>query len=196
MFVPKPTLNPSILIQEILKNLPLIIKAISAFVDALKAPKVDDAEKIGAKAIQAEEDNITPENYDEYNDYYDAVDKTVIDEEKSKLLDENEKLTKGMEIIVRLVDEKYPQMKLPLLLETISKSDSLNDFVTPEHFAALAKEALNDKELMGNVVSLIRGEDMKTDDYIAVVGKLVEIESNIHPEKSIDECKQYVESLG
>lgn len=196
MFMPNPSPNPSIIIQEILKNLPIIIKAISAFVDALKTPKADTAEKIGAKAIQAEEDNIIPENYDEYNDYYDAVDKIVIDEEKSKLLDENEKLTKGMEIIVRLVDETYPQMKLPLLLETISKSDSLNDFVTPEHFAALAKEALNDKELIGNVVSLIRGEDMKTDDYISVVGKLVEIESNIHPEKSIDECKQYVESLG
>ena len=52
MFMPNPTPNPSILIQEILKNLPLIIKAISAFVDALKTPKVDDAEKLEQKQFK------------------------------------------------------------------------------------------------------------------------------------------------
>lgn len=187
---------PEISVQEFVEKLTLLLKAVNAFIEALKLPKVDNAERLGEKVIQAEEENITPEDFDNYNDYYDAVDKIIVDEEKVNTIGENEKLIKAIEFIVKLADESYPQMKLPLLLEVISKADTLESFVTPEHFTALAKAALDDPELISKVSALIRGDDMQEADYISVIGKLIEIESNIHPEKSIDECKQYVESLG
>ena len=194
MFAPQ-ILGP-IIIEALIKNFPLILKAITAFLEALKLPAIEGTEKLGDKAIQAEEDDITPENYDTYSDYYEALEKFNIDEEKSKSIDENDKITKGVDIIVKLVDATYPQMQLPKLLETISKADSLQDFVTPEHFAALAKAALEDPEFMNKLNSLISGEEMRDVDYASIVGKLVEIESSIHSEKTIDECKKYVESLG
>ena len=192
--VPGP-LGP-IIIEQLIKNLPLILKAITAFVDALKLPRTEEPDKLGDKAIQAEDESITPEDYDDYNDYYNAIEKFNVDDDKSKTIDENEKINKGIEIIVRLVDVNYPQMQLPKLLETMSKSDSLQDFVTPEHFVALAKEALNDPEFMEQLNAFISGQDMGEVDYAKVVGKLVEIEANIHSEKSVDECRKYVESLG
>ncbi|MDY6294970.1 MAG: hypothetical protein SPL45_01550, partial [Schwartzia succinivorans] len=56
----------------------------------------EDVEDLGDKALQAEEEGITPEKYDSYEEYLKAVEEFEIDPEKSKEIDEGKKLEKGV----------------------------------------------------------------------------------------------------
>lgn len=68
-----------------------------------------EVEELGDKALQAEEEGIRPENYDTYTDYVRAIENFELDPEKSKALDPEKKIKKGIEVTSGVTAEKYPE---------------------------------------------------------------------------------------
>lgn len=86
-------LLPTIL--EVTVNLVIFAAIVTKALQALGIIGPDEnAKELGDKAIQAEEEGITPENYDSYEEYMDAVRKFELDPEKSEQIEDEDKLKK------------------------------------------------------------------------------------------------------
>ena len=90
-----------------------VLKALgNAFVALGKALGIikpeTDIEDLGDCALQAEEADIKPENFNSYEEYMKNVEEFKTDPEKSKSILERDKLNKGIEVTAALAAEKYP----------------------------------------------------------------------------------------
>lgn len=94
-------LLPTIL--EVTVNLVIFAAIVTKALQALGIIGPDEnAKELGDKAIQAEEEGITPENYDSYEEYMDAVRKFELDPEKSEQIEDEDKLKKERRFLQQL----------------------------------------------------------------------------------------------
>ena len=61
-----------------------------------------DEEEFGDKALQAEEEGSTPDRFESYDEYFEAIKNFELDPEKSEKYTEKEKLDKAVEVRISI----------------------------------------------------------------------------------------------
>lgn len=150
----------------------------------------EDVEDLGDKALQAEEEGITPEKYDSYEEYLKAVEEFEIDPEKSKEIDEGKKLEKGVEVITATLVERYGEVFGDVLL-LVGKHQPYFQERMPI-IATLVRDSAAD---FGDIVRYIKGTEndtKKADDTLRI---LYDVEKKVNPEATIDELMKNIEKM-
>ena len=111
-----------------------VATALTAFANALGITDEKDPEKLGDKIIQAEEEGIKPEKYEKYEDYMKAIDEFEIDEEKSKEIDTNAKLLRGVDAAAKGIQSKFPEHDVEGFINSIALSDENKDAIVSSAF--------------------------------------------------------------
>lgn len=92
----------------IAKNIPVVGNVFQAVATIFGIFKQDEKmEEMGDRAIQAGQGGIQMENYDEYDDYMDAIRNFEVDPEKSKSITSQDKLIAGVGIVAKGIEEKF-----------------------------------------------------------------------------------------
>ena len=150
----------------------------------------DNVTNLGDKALQAEEEGIKPEKYDSYAEYLKAVESFETDPEKSLTINENDKLEKGLEVMVGVALEVYGPVIQDLLMIMAKNTAFFND-----RGVAIAGYIKENPKFITDFVNYIEGKenDLKKSD--ATFEKLVSIEKNITPEASQGEIWKRISDL-
>lgn len=85
-------------------------------------------EELGDKALQSD---LKPDDFDSYEEYVKAVEKTKLDPEKSKLTTQDEKFRKGIELASGVVLEKFGNSRV-LVEALISQAHLIPSKMIPE----------------------------------------------------------------
>lgn len=92
----------------ILGNLSPVLRVFSALAQVFNIFKPDeDIENMGDLAIQAGEAGIQMENYSNYDEYLDAIRNFELDPEKSKTIDDKEKMLVGVGLVSKGIEDKF-----------------------------------------------------------------------------------------
>ena len=83
----------------------MVIQAVAAIVGLFKPE--ENIEEMGDRALQASESGIRPENFDEYDDYLDAIRNFDLDPDKSESYSPEAKKIAGMGIACKGIEEKF-----------------------------------------------------------------------------------------
>lgn len=170
--------------------------ALTAFANALGIVDEKDPEKLGDKVIQAEDEGITPDKYEKYEDYVAAIDEFEVDEEKSKEIDKNQKLLRGMDVTTKSIEAKYPEHDIEGFMTSIAVSEQNKDYFTSDSFKEILKEIKDNPDMIDSLSKLLNGKDMPEEEYYDVIDKLSIIEKRLDPSKSESEISAHLRSLG
>lgn len=173
-----------------------VAKAIATFASELGVTETKDPEELGDKVIQAEEEGITPENFETYREYVQAVDNFEPDAEKSKQISEEDKLIRAADVSAKALEEKYPDSNMEDLLKAGTKSQENIEFFTSERFGLIAKEIENSPELVDSLEKLLNGKEMEEKEYYELLDTLTSVEQKLNPEKTETEIGEYLRNLG
>lgn len=148
-------------------------------------------DQLGDKALQSGYD---PEQYDTYAEYVKAVEEfDDLDAEKSKLIPEEDKIRKGMELATGVMLEKYKDRPMDKFCVEIG---SRPDFFTEGTLGEVGKLIDTDEHYISDIVGYFDGslkDDNKLDD---VFGKLTDIFKAGNPGIGDDEAIEAVYKAG
>lgn len=144
-------------------------------------------DQLGDKAIQSGYD---PEQYDSYAEYVKAVEEfDDLDEERSKMIPEEEKIRKGMELATGVMIEKYKDHPVDKLCVEVGNRP---DFFTEGALDELGKLIDTDSNYISDIAGYLDGslkDDNKMDE---VVGTLSDIFKAGNPDISDDAALEAV----
>lgn len=178
------------------KILNSVASAFTIFANALGGTQIKDPKDLGDKIIQAEEEDIRPENFDTYEEYMKRIDEFEVDRDKSKEIDDDVKIVRALDAASKVLVEKYPENDMAGLLTAASLSKENQEYFTSERFAEIAKEIKDDPSMIDSLGKLLQGKDMGESEYYALVDNLVAIEHRIHPDNTESEILERIRNLG
>ncbi len=156
------------------------LKAIgSALVNLAKAlglikPQMQ-VDELGDKAIQSGYD---PEQYDTYAEYVKDVEKFDLDAEKSRLIPEEDKIRKGMELATGVMLEKHQNLPVERFCVEVGKR---SDFFSESVLGEVGKLIDTDENYMSDILGYLDGS-LKNDNKLEeVVGTLSDIYKECNP---------------
>lgn len=155
-----------------LKSIVGILTNIAKALGLVEEPKPEVAEK----ALQAEEEGITPENFDTYDEYMNAIDKFEIDLEKKH--SDEELLQKQAEILSGYILEKSPNMPIETMVNAVSANPR---FLTPERMIEIGKVIGNDPAKADSVFGLLNGTEKNTEKIGNAEELLIQAEQALNP---------------
>jgi hypothetical protein len=172
----------SVVTALVLPELYVVVKLVTMVLEKLGLIDAkDNPEEMGDKMLQAEEQGITPENFDNYDDYYQAIKDFELDPEKSAQLTERQKL------------DKYSAVGLAHIQDVVG--DGAISFFT-EVATKLSPEFRMDSKVQGYLDSF-KGNIDKLNSYFEsslpqhefsqVEKQILSVEKQFAPEKSNDE---------
>lgn len=148
-------------------------------------------DQLGDKALQSGYD---PEQYDTYAEYVKAVEEfDDLDAEKSKLIPEEDKIRKGMELATGVMLEKYKDRPMDKFCVELGRRPN---FFTEGTLGEVAKLIDTDEHYISDIVGYFDGslkDDNKLDD---VFGKLTDIFKTGNPGIGDDEAIEAVYKAG
>lgn len=172
--------------------LKLVATAIVEFVKALGLLDKDtDIEDLGDKVLQAEEQGISPEDYDSFEEFVNSLDDFKKDPLKTEKYSEEVKLNKGSEVVVALMAEKYENLDIENFVKCAEKN---SDYFTPERnneFAKLLKTS-DGENIVNDLVKYLNGTELNDAKLAKDESILVGIEKTINPSITDDEALQTV----
>lgn len=148
--------------------------------------KVED---LTDKAVAAEKEGITPDKFDSYSEYLKKVEEYELDPEKAKLITDNERLQKSVEIATGILLEQFNDMPIEDFLEYACKNP---DYFTPERMAQIGDLIVKNGEYIEDILKYLNGtekNDMKMEHVIDV---LIDIEKTIDPTISDTDALKYI----
>ena len=170
-------LLPTIL--EVTVNLVIFATIVTKALQALGIIGPDEnAKELGDKAIQAEEEGITPENYDSYEEYMDAVRKSELDPEKSEQIEDEDKLKKGTEIFTTVMVDRLGKVSAEDLLVVMAKNP-----IYFENRMPLLMEKLKDTpEKLKDITDFMQGRHYSPEKDDEVASVLYDVEKKVNPD--------------
>ena len=174
-------LLPTIL--EVTVNLVIFAAIVTKALQALGIIGPDEnAKELGDKAIQAEEEGITPENYDSYEEYMDAVRKFELDPEKSEQIEDEDKLKKGTEIFTTVMVDRLGKVSAEDLLVVMAKNPMYFENRMP-----LIMEKLKDTpEKLKDITDFMQGRHYSPEKDDEVASVLYDIEKKVNPDATME----------
>lgn len=162
-----------------LKAIVGVLVNIAKALGLVEEPKPEVAEK----ALQAEEEGITPEKFDTYDEYMNAIDKFEIDPEKKH--SEEELLQKQAEILSGYILEKSPDMPIETMANAVSANPG---YLTPERMTEIGKLIGNDSTKAESVFGLLNGTEKNTERIGNAEELLIQAEQALNPGMSANDA--------
>lgn len=126
-------------------------------------------DELGDKALQSGYD---PEQYDTYAEYVKAVEEFDLDAEKSKLIPEEDKIRKGMELATGLMIERYPEFPMDRFCVEVG---SRSDFFTENVLREVGKLIDTDESYISGILGYLDGTEKNDNKLDEVIGSLSDI---------------------
>ena len=149
-----------------------------------------NAEELGCRAILAEKDGISPDNFDSYEEYVSEITASDIDENKASELDEEEKLQKGIEVTSALILEKDPENMIVDFVRCIA---NYSDYFTAEKTTALYSIAKDNPEVLDKIHGYLSGEEKNIINNREALNTLIQVEKEANPSLSTNEALENIE---
>lgn len=161
-------------------NLELLV-LVPMITSALKALGIDEskeATEMGDRMLQAEEQGITPDNFETYDEYIKAIDNFELNPEKSQQFSEKEKLEKYSATHLTELTKNYGDGALTFLTEIALKQDKSFNMSgkIKEYMDTFGKN-------IDNVNGYFKGE-LSLKDMEKVETQIIDLEKKLTPEKS------------
>lgn len=132
--------------------------------------------EVTEKALQAEEEGITIDKFDSYDDYIKAIDEFELNPDKQH--SEEELLQKKVELVSEYISEKSPEMPL----ESIFKVEAADpQFFTTARMSEIGKVSGGDAEKMNAMFGLLTGQEKNVDKLEGAEKMLIQVEKNLDP---------------
>lgn len=141
---------------------------------------------LGDKAIQSEYD---PEKFNSYEEYVKAVEDYDLDPEKSKLMTDEEKIKKGMELVSGVMIEKYQDFPIEDFCIAVGQNPK---FFTEAKMGEIANLIKSDGQNIPNILNYVNGTEKNSDKIRNTVETLVDIEKKVNPAISDKEAYKNV----
>ena len=172
-----------------------VSKLVRAIGKALGLIKEDEKpEDLGDKALQAEEQGITPDKFKSYEEYANRIQNFELDPEKSKNYSTEDKMKKAMEVYSKLIAEKYPEMVVDLdKLATLEQKNP--GYLTDARIDQISEMIKDDPKLIGDIGRYLSGSETDTVDISNTIDKMVNIEKGANPGMSDAEAYKAVAGL-
>lgn len=155
-----------------------ILVSIAKLLGLLDNPEIE-AEELGDKALQAEEEGIKPENYDTYDEYVKAIEEFEIDPEKSKEWSSSEKALKGIELSSALIIEKYGPDVQSLLLEVARSPEFFDSKRLKLYLDTIPSSDIGYSEVSDYLSGNTRSNEVKESTRNIMIGIEKKIDSDI-----------------
>lgn len=174
-----------------------LAKALEAFFTILGLMKPDEnVEEIGDKALQAEEDELDPitvENSGSYEKYKERLDEyDRLDPEKSALKTQDEKIQKGLEVMMGVSLEKFGE-PMAALFPIILRDPAF--YSTVGRLEGIGKVIQEDKDMLPNIVGYLSGKSSKTLENDKAFDALLNVEKLLDPSADKRELENRVEDM-
>lgn len=140
-------------------------------------------DELGDKALQS---GYNPEQYDTYTEYVKAVEEfDDLDAEKSKLIPEEDKIRKGMELATGVMIEKYQDFPVEKFCIEVGKR---SDFFSEGALKEVGKLIDTDENYISDILGYLDGS-LKNDNKLdKIIGSLSDIYKAGNPGISDDEA--------
>lgn len=152
---------------------------IGAFAKALGLVKPDrDVEDLGDRAMQAEQQGLTPDKFDSYKDWVKKIegDDWGYDPEKTKDVDAKEKINKGIEVSSAVSMDEFPGLPIEAFFGLVGKNLDIFSESRMKEFANVAK---TDSDLFSKIIGYMTGSIKDHNVINSVTDKLMEIEKRL-----------------
>lgn len=174
-------LLPTIL--EVTVNLVIFAAIVTKALQALGIIGPDEnAKELGDKAIQAEEEGITPENYDSYEEYMDAVRKFELDPEKSEQIEDEDKLKKETEIFTTVMVDRLGKVSAEDLLVVMAK----NPMYFENRMPLLMEKLKDTPEKLKDITDFMQGRHYSPEKDDEVASVLYDVEKKVNPDATME----------
>lgn len=145
---------------------------------------------LGDKALQAEEQGIKPENYDNYSEYLEVVRAFEVDADKSAAIDETKKIKKGVEIITATLVENYGDVIMDFI-RLIAKHPPYFEERIP-YFTEMQK---TDPKTFSDITRYIEGKETDMNKADETLSKMYDVEKKIDENTSLQDMMAEIEKL-
>ncbi len=144
-------------------------------------------DELGDKALQSGYD---PEQYDNYTEYVKAVEEfDDLDAEKSKLIPEEDKIKKGMELATGVMLEKYKDFPMDKFCVEIGNRP---DFFTEGTLEEVGKLVATDENYISDILGYLDGTEKDDNRLDKIVGTLSDVFKAGNPGISDDDAIEAV----
>lgn len=162
-------------------TMPELLVLIPMITGALKALGIDESEEaevIGDKMLQAEEEGITPDRFDNYEDYSKAIENFELDPEKSTKYTNREKLDKYAATHLTELQKMFGEGALTYLTDVaIKQSKSFNAVGKVKSYFDSFGSGID------KVNNYFKGE-LSAKEMSNIESKIVDVEKKLNPEKT------------
>lgn len=147
-----------------------------------------DIDELGARAIQAMEKNICPEDFATTEEWVNRImqDDWGYDPEISASMSQEEKVYIGIGTVAAFLIDKFEQFPMKDFILLASSNPGL---FTVNRMDGIAKKILSGSKMFGTIVSYLSGQDKSRETVEMATDSLVELEMSIDP--TIDENEAY-----
>ncbi len=150
-----------------------------------------EVEELGARAIQAIDKGVCPENFATTEEW---VTKLMHDDwgyapELSENFSQNEKIYMGIGMIAAYLVDKFEQWPIKDFLLLAATNPAL---FTVDRMSAISGLILNGSKALGSIVQYLSGNDKSRQTVEMATDTLIEIEKNINPELDDNEAYKMV----
>jgi len=154
----------------------------------------ETVEDMGDRAFQAHEQNIVPEQFDNFDQYLDNLRNFPLDPEKSKEITTDQKIYKGLEVAGRGLDDKFntPTGTMSKVFELAAQSP---DFFTADRFKSILDSGMD----IVSIADYFEGK-LGAGEALDVEADLFKIEQSLQPGrddaeiyKKLDDVKDVIQ---
>lgn len=170
------------------QGLKMIGNAIGSIAKALGIIKPErDVEELGDRALQAEEQGITPDQYSSYAAWVRDIEKDDwgYDPEKNKDMDPEKKIEKGVEVSSGVAIESFPELPIQ---EFLTLAGTNQDFFTMDRMAEIGKLANTDVDAFGKIINYVTGAAKDHTSINDACDIMIDLEKIIEPGISDDQA--------
>lgn len=140
-------------------------------------------DELGDKALQS---GYNPEQYDTYTEYVKAVEEfDDLDAEKSKLIPEEDKIRKGMELATGVMIEKYQDFPVEKFCIEVGKRP---EFFSEGALKEVGKLIDTDENYISDILGYLDGSEKNDNKLDKIIGSLSDIYKAGNPGISDDEA--------
>ena len=168
-----------------------VAHAVTAISHAFGLTKSTNAEELGEKALQAEEQNIRPEDFQSYEDYVKEVEAINLDPERSSRWTKEQKEAKAAEVGTMLLAERFGQNAVTLIGDVAKHPD----FFTPQRATHYLQEAQGQNIDLTKISDLLNNKTTDLSSVIEAKDLMYDIEKSLNPNLSMNQHNDNIMEL-
>lgn len=178
------TYGPTIV--KTLQTVQQVIRVAATILDILKPE--ESVSEMGAKALQAANDGVQPENFDRYDEYMDYIRSVEVSPEVAEKYTETDMALTGIAITSRAIEEK---LNLPTdAMGVLCSMVALNpDYFTADRISSYINTGID----LGKVIAYFSNE-LGASDSFKTEQNLIKLDESNRPEREVEQELEQVKT--